>query len=269
MKKLKQLFLFNIFLFCCAFAYAGPASCYLFKMKIVLKNKTSFTAYIPMYGENFDESYVKTDEKTYRMTVSDKNMQLILHKAVIPGEKKMVLYKNLYFPVFSIIKTQSTLFDYDPKNKKNQFKTTPIDSDSEQSIIPKFAYTSKNDVVKLLPDEIKYCVFLSCTNEGNDSYNILETQIEMLDSLDCSILRNNKIKTIASASSPESILSAYYFFSTSLSNKEIETAIWKQKIFYTDSVQSYSYEECRKDLEKAKAALRESGIFTFYIGYYE
>jgi hypothetical protein len=64
MKRLKQLLLFGILLFCYAFAYAGPANSYLFKMKIVLKNKTSFTAYIPMYGENFDESYIKTDGKT-------------------------------------------------------------------------------------------------------------------------------------------------------------------------------------------------------------
>jgi hypothetical protein len=266
MKNLKQIIISCIVFLCVANAYAGPATTYLFKVKIVLKNKTSFTAYIPIYGEGFNESFVKYNQSNNNVTVNvtDKNMQQILNSYSKYNLNTPILcYKNLYFPTFKNIKITTLLNNFDPKIKKNQFKT-------EVGVPDKcFAYTSTNDVVKIMPNEIKYCIFLNCKADFEQlPYNTGETEIEVLDSLGCATLRNTKIKAVAAASPSEDVLTSFYFFSTILTKKELEKEILKHPIFYKNINYRISQKTYQQKKEKAKAALRQKGIFTFFIANY-
>lgn len=119
-------------------AYADPGGCVVYKVKYVLKNGSSHTGLLPLYGYE-DYGYLNDQTKTNRYC-NDKEFQKLINDVFYKQQKKLTfkIYTEIHLVNFG-------------KSVKQAGSAYPM----------KFAFADSSTTVQLNLDSIKYTVFLS------------------------------------------------------------------------------------------------------------
>ncbi|MBK8442167.1 MAG: hypothetical protein IPL35_01600 [Sphingobacteriales bacterium] len=187
MKYIIILFLLTIFSFTKVTASISPV---IFKAKIVLKNKTSFTAYFLTWDtETYDSKGKSMLEFGYKVT--DKEFQLFLNKqnnryCYDRNSEKAIkgirLYKNIY----------------------GIQKLATIE-------IPLFGFCNKNDIVDINANDILYTVFLGLNSSNFPQFENYGIPIEDLDSTSTQDLKKHTIIANFVLKDPKDLSYSFHF----------------------------------------------------------
>ncbi len=203
MKYIIAIFLLTFFSLTKVNASISPV---IFKAKIVLKNKTSFSAYFLTWDTETQDSKGKYMlEPDYKIT--DKEFQLFLNKQNNKcgfdnntglSIKGVRLYKNIY----GIQKT-----------------------DTMQ--IPLFGFCNKQDVVDIDANEILYTFFLGVNSSSFPQFEYYGTPVEQLDSSSTKDLQSNKIVANFVLTDTDDLSYGFHFITTdkTISSKKLEILI--------------------------------------------
>lgn len=178
----------------------------IFKAKIVLKNKTSFSAYFLSWdietkdskGKYMLEPGYKITDKEFQLFLNKQNNKCGFDKNARKSIKGVRLYKNIYV----IQKPDTTL-------------------------IPSFGFCNKQDVVDIDANEILYTVFLGVNSLSFPQFEYYGTLVEQLDSSSTKDLQTNKIAANFVLTDTNDLSYGFHFITTdkTISSKKLETLI--------------------------------------------
>lgn len=236
MKHIIAIFILTFFTLTKVNASISPV---IFKAKIVLKNKTSFSAYFLTWDTETQDSKGKYMlEPDYKIT--DKEFQLFLNrqnnKCGIDNSTRLSikgirLYKNIYG-----IQKPDTMQ------------------------IPLFGFYNKQDVVNIDANEILYTIFLGVNSLSFPQFEYYGTPIEQLDSSSTKDLQSNKIVANFILTDTNDLSFGFHFITTdkTISSKKLETLIRSKNYNMTKMGSDPKY------YNSIKTEMAKQRIYLFY-----
>ncbi len=235
MQRIITLFLLTIFSFTKINASISPV---IFKAKIVLKNKTSFSAYFLTWDTETQDSkgkYMldvdyKITDKEFQLFLNRKNNKCGFNNSTGLSIKGVRLYKNIYG-----IQKPDTMQ------------------------IPLFGFCNKQDVVDIDANEILYTIFLGVNSSSFPQFEYYGIPVEQLDSTSTKDLQTNKIVANFVLTDTNDLSYGFHFITTdkTISSKKLETLIRSKNYNMTKMVDEPSY------YSKIKTEMAKQRIYIF------
>ena len=223
----------------------GPSSCYSFKIKVEMADNKKFVAYF-IYNQNKSKFSFQNEKLKSHEIIK------LLNEAAISQKTK--LFKKIYLP----------------RTRKNQLVNFFNNSEPTHiNQVEKFAFVGTSEVLEINVRNIKKCEVLEVLE--NQPYNILESTIEIIPDSIAYIYQKNQIKSIVGVHTPTQALTQNYFFSTTLTIRDLKKLIQKYPIFYKDLDENVKNKEkiFQQKLSIAKKELLSKGVLVFELNIWE
>jgi hypothetical protein len=205
MKHIILFFLLTFFSFTKVNASISPV---IFKAKIVLKNKTSFTAYYLSWDTETTNSkgeYIPDTtwtDKEFQLFINRQNNKFYYDKGSIGFLKGVMFYKNIYG-----IKKPETMQ------------------------IPFFGFCNNEDIVFTNANDILYTVFLGINKPNFPQFDCYGIEVGQYDSSSTEDLKQNEITSNFVLTDPKDLSFAFHFITTDkvMTSKKLKTIILSKK----------------------------------------